>query len=106
MYETEPEEVPVKKQVEEEETPSIPAAPVYESFHTTNLINNDYGVKKARFNVLDENQQTDVYSEEMSKAIFEEPKAEIKEVVSRETEETKKTVKRAGKKSKKIDTKK
>ena len=83
MPDTEPEE-PVKvieeprkeKEKEKEEPPVFDNTPLYESFHTSPLINNDYDLKKAHFIIQDENKPKDVYNEEMSKAVFEEPKAE------------------------------
>lgn len=84
MADSEPEPTPVpvpaieevKPKVEEKAPPVFDNTPLYESFHTAPLINNDYDLKKAHFNIVDESQPKDVYSEEMSKAIFEEPKVE------------------------------
>lgn len=79
MADSEPEEPvieEIKPKVEEKNPPVFDNTPLYESFHTAPLINNDYDLKKAHFNIVDENQPKDVYNEEMSKAIFEEPKTE------------------------------
>ena len=67
----------IKQRVNEEKAPPVfDNTPLYESFHTAPLINNDYDLKKAHFNISDDGQQKDVYNEEMSKAIFEEPKVD------------------------------
>lgn len=66
----------VVEEPKEKTPPAFDNTPLYESFHTSPLINNDYDLKKAHFNISDDGQQKDVYNEEMSKAVFEEPKAE------------------------------
>ena len=79
MGDNEPEE-PIKyieEPTKKEEPPQVfDNTPLYESFHTSPSINNDYDLKKAHFSISDETKPKDIYNEEMSKAIFEEPKVE------------------------------
>ena len=74
MEENKPEELSAKPQEsKKEETPQFDNKPLYESFHATPLINNDYELKKAHFNIVDES-KPEALNEEISKAHFDEPK--------------------------------
>ena len=77
MQETKPEVHAIEEQPKKEEAAPQPFdnTPLYESFHTAPLINNDYDLKKAHFSISDESgQNKDSFNEEMSKAVFEEAK--------------------------------
>ena len=80
MAENEPEPALIQEQPKKEENntpPTFDNTPLYESFHTAPLINNDYDLKKAHFNMVDDsNQNKDNFNEEMSKAVFDENKNE------------------------------
>ena len=78
MADNKPEPAAIQEQNKKEETPPVfDNTPLYESFHTAPLINNDYDLKKAHFNIADESSQNkDNFNEEMSKAVFEEAKKE------------------------------
>ncbi len=74
MDENKPEELTAKPQEsKKEEIPQFDNKPLYESFHATPLINNDYELKKAHFNIVDES-KPEALNEEISKAHFDEPK--------------------------------
>ena len=74
MEQNKPEELSAKPQEsKKEETPQFDNKPLYESFHATPLINNDYELKKAHFNIVDES-KPEALNEEISKAHFDEPK--------------------------------
>ena len=88
MDEIEPEEQPIVKPVVkqvvppvveepapvEETKPQFDNKPLYESFHASPLINNEYGIKKARFSINEEKNQYVEPASEFQRANFEEPK--------------------------------
>ena len=80
MEELEPEQ-PIKvEDASQEENVVEESRPTYESFQVSPPINNDYSLKKARF-ILNEDgtKVKEIYDEELTKPVFETPKAFFKE---------------------------
>ena len=73
MEENEPVATSKAQEIKKEETPQFDNKPLYESFHASPLINNDYELKKAHFTIADES-NAETLNEEISKAHFDEPK--------------------------------
>ena len=80
MEDTEPES-PIKiEEAQVEERPAFDNKPIFDSFHTTPPINNDYDLKKARFTQFEEgNKNLEAYDEEITKATFDPTKPVFEE---------------------------
>ena len=78
MDENEPEQ-PIKAiETTKEEPPVYDNRPMYESFNASHPINNEYDLKKARFNFATENNQpVETYNEEISKPFFDTNKPSV-----------------------------
>ena len=78
MDENEPEQ-PIKVvETTKEEPPVYDNRPMYESFNASHPINNEYDLKKARFNFGTENNQpAETYNEEISKPFFDTNKPNV-----------------------------
>ena len=78
MDENEPEQ-PIKVvETTKEEPPVYDNRPMYESFNVSHPINNEYDLKKARFNFGTENNQpAETYNEEISKPFFDTNKPNV-----------------------------
>ena len=78
MDENEPEQ-PIKAiETTKEEPPVYDNRPMYESFNASHPINNEYDLKKARFNFGSENNQpAETYNEEISKPFFDTNKPNV-----------------------------
>lgn len=86
MDEIEPEK-PVKiEEVKKEDTPVYDNRPMYESFNASRPINNEYDLKKARFNIVNENSEpAEPYNEEISRAFFDANKPTQETIMNNES---------------------